>query len=60
MKPCCGITELYCTDPAEQAVLLYLRLSYEIDPVATELQGNRRIDVWSSKLWFIQRAALSF
>ena len=25
----CGITELYSTDPAEQTVGLYLRLSYE-------------------------------
>ena len=41
MVPCCAF--LNCIvhgDPAEQATLLYLRISYEIDPaVATELQG---------------------
>lgn len=49
----------YLTEPAEQAVGLYLRLSYELI-LATESQGNRWIKVWFSKLWFIERAALNF
>jgi len=62
MAPCCAF--LNCIvhgDPAEQAVRLYLRLSYDIDPaVATELQGNRTVDERFSTLWFTQKAALNF
>ena len=51
------IFSIYCTDPAEQTVVGLYTCAWVLKLLATELQGNRWIDVCFSKLRFIPKAA---